>query len=286
LQSFLKNAGYVLGSIWREPSNRGQRGKRLFFFFAWQLWKRTVRRPVFVRLFNGLRFRAYPDCDVSSGVIYSKIPDSRDILFLRSHLKPGTLIDIGANVGLITLLLAEKVQYAWLFEPNPVAAARARANLEINHLKFEVHELALSDTTGSVEFEDEGGVSSCNRTVVGFTTSAPTRTVPCIQFDQFLAAHLLPSPISAIKIDVEGHENSVLHGMIECLRQNRPRIVMFEYLQRTNLRETIKLFETAGYTVLQLTAHGAVVATAEVPPLQNLFASPNELLQEFLSRAS
>jgi FkbM family methyltransferase len=283
LQSFLKNARYVLVSIWQEPSNRHQRFKRLFLFLGWQFWKRVVRRPIVIQLFNGLRFRAYPDCDVSSGVLYARIPDSRDILFMRSHIGQGTLIDVGANVGLVTLLLAEKIQYALLFEPNALAAARARANLELNGLRFEVHELALSDTTGTVEFEDLGGVSSRNRTVVGFSTLAPTCNVPCVRLDQFLADHPLPYPISALKIDVEGHENSVLRGMMDCLRRHRPRVVMFEYLQRTNLRETMNLFEAAGYTVLQLTPGGAAIATVDVPPLQDLFACPNELLQEFIA---
>jgi FkbM family methyltransferase len=283
LPSFLKNARYVLGSIWREPSNRHQRVKRLFLFSGWQFWKRAIRQPLVVRLFNGLRFRAYPDCQMSSAVMYARIPDSRDILYLRAHMGQGTLIDVGANVGLVTLLLADQVQYAVLFEPNPVAAARARANLELNGLRFEVQETALSDVTGTVEFEDEGGVSSCNRTVVGFKTSAPTRTVPCIQLDRFLADHTLPYPISAVKIDVEGHENSVLRGMMDCLRQHRPRVVMFEYLKRTNLRETIELFSAAAYTVLQLTPGGAAIATVDVPPLQDLFACPDELLGEFVA---
>lgn len=240
-----------------------------------------MRKPVVVGLFNGLRFRAYSDCHMSSAVLYARIPDSRDILYLRAHMGQGTLIDVGANVGLVTLLLADKLQNAQLFEPNPIAAGRARANLELNGLLFEVHEIALSDKTGTVELEDEGGVSSCNRTVVGFSTSAPTRIVPCMQLDRFLADHTLSQPISVIKIDVEGHENSVLRGMMECLRRHRPRVVMFEYLQRTNLRESIALFETAGYTVLQLTPGGASIATADTPPLQNLFACPHELVMEF-----
>jgi FkbM family methyltransferase len=168
-----------------------------------------------------------------------------------------------------------------LFEPNPIAAARARANLEPHGLRFEVYDLALSDATGTVKFEDEGGVSSCNRTVVGFSTSVPTRHVPCMQLDRFLVDRTLPYPITAVKIDVEGHENSVLRGMTQCLRRHRPRVVMFEYLQRTNLRETMGLSEAAGCTILQLTPKAAAIATADVPPLQDLFACPHELVQEF-----
>jgi FkbM family methyltransferase len=281
LPSFLKNTSYVLGLIWHEESNRGQRFKRLLLFLAWQFWKRVVRKAVEVLLFNGLHFRAYSDCQASSAVMYTRIPDSRDILFLRAHIREGTLIDVGANVGLVSLLLADRVQHGLLFEPNPIAAERARQNLALNGLKFEVHEVALSHTTGTVEFEDEGGVSTCNRTVVGFSSSLPTRKVQCVRLDEFIAQHPPPYPISAVKIDVEGHENQVLAGMTECLRHSRPRLVMFEYLQRTNLRETFRLFETVGYTVLQLKPNGAELATVEVPPLQDLFACPNELLPEF-----
>lgn len=238
LPAFLKNTRYVLGLIWHEPSNRKQRIKRLFLFLGWQVWKRLVRAPVVVKLFNGVQFRAYPDCQASSAVMYTRVPASRDILYLRAHLREGTLIDVGANVGLVALLLADKIQYALLFEPNPIAARRARENLALNRLNFEVHELALSDTNGTVEFEDGGGVSTCNRTVAGFSTSLPTSKVSCVRLDEFLARHPLPYPISAVKIDVEGHENQVLAGMMECLRHTRPRVVMFEYLQRTNLRET------------------------------------------------
>ncbi len=283
MPSFIKNTRYVLGSIWHEESNRRQRVKRLFLLLGWQFWKRAVRSPVVVTLFNGLKFRAYPDCYASSAVMYTRIPDSRDILYLRAHIHEGTLIDVGANVGLVTLLLADQVQHALLFEPNPMAAGRARENLALNRLKFEVHEAALSDRTGTVEFEDEGGVSTCNRTVSGFSTSLPTRKVACSTLDDFLAQHPLRYPISAVKIDVEGHENQVLAGMMECLRHSRPRLVMFEYLQRTNLRETLRLFTMVGYTVLQLTSKGAEIAGPDVPPLQDLFACPDELLPEFIS---
>jgi FkbM family methyltransferase len=213
--------------------------------------------------------------------MYARIPDSRDILFLRAHVHGGTLIDVGANVGLVTLLLADRVQHALLYEPNPVAAERARQNLALNGLHFEVHELAISDRTGTVDFEDEGGVSTCNRTVVGFSTPVPTRPVRCDRLDRLLMDQPPPHPVTVVKIDVEGHENQVLRGMMECLQRLRPRLVMFEYLQRTDLRETLRLFTIAGYSVWCLTSNGPQIVSAEVSPLQDLFACPNELLKVF-----
>ena len=102
-------------------------------------------------------------------------------------------------------------------------------------------------------FENTGAANPCNRAVVGFTATVPTITVRRATLDDFLVTHgPLPAPLTAIKIDVEGHENSVLRGMKSVLRTHRPRAIMFEYLQRTNLKETFEIFSECGYRIMFL----------------------------------
>lgn len=273
---------YPISNLWNEESNQGERLRRLSTFVGWQLWKRIVRKPITVSLFNGKRFIAYPDCDVSSGVLYTRIPNSRNILFLRKHVSGGTLIDVGANVGSVSLLLADRVEDAMLFEPNPVAAARARENLARNSLGFKVYELALSDANGEIRFESHGAVDSGGHVVVSAPSSQiVSRPVQRITFDQFLREHGDPDfPVSLVKIDVEGHENWVLRGMRRFLTEKRPPLVMFEYLQRTNLEETRAFFAGVGYQVFELAANGPVAVTGAVEPLQDLFACPSESMDE------
>lgn len=269
---------YPISSLWNEKSNRGQRIRRLLIFFSWQLWKRLVRKPITVSLFNGNRFEAYPDCQVSSGVLYTHIPNSRCILFLRKFLSGGTLLDIGANVGSVSLLLSDKLEDAILFEPNRVAAARARANLARNRLNFKVYELALSDTNGEIRFESAGAVDVGGHIVASDSRGKSAAcVVQRITFDEFLRQHGDPVfPVSLVKIDVEGHENSVLRGMRQFLEKKRPPLVMFEYLQRTNLEETLELFAGIGYQVFELATNGPVAVCDRVEPLQDLFACPLE----------
>jgi FkbM family methyltransferase len=271
---------YVLSSIWHEESNRGQRLRRISFFFAWQFWKRVLGKPVEARLFNGLRIRVYPDCDTSPSALYYSLPNGRCISFLRRFLDGGTFLDIGANVGLVSLLLADKIEHAILFEPNPSAAERAEENIHLNNLKFEVFRQALSDAAGAVQLEDAGGVSSCNRTVNGFSTTLPTITVNRTTLDQFFREYGTTA-ISIVKIDVEGHENSVLRGMKTFLRNERPKLVMFEYLARTDIQRTLDTFCEVGYSVFELTPAGPRHATNRVKPLQDLFACPTELAEQF-----
>ena len=83
-------------------------------------------------------------------------------------------------------------------------------------------------------------------------------------------------PIALVKIDVEGHENSVLRGMQKFFTEKRPPLVMFEYLQRTNIEETLRFFEAVGYKVFEVSSNGPVAITSRVEPLQDLFACPVE----------
>jgi FkbM family methyltransferase len=277
----IRDLRYVLRSIWQSESNHGQRVRRTIFFFGWQFWKRVVGSPVKARLFNGLQIEVWPDCNVSPSALYYSVPNDQAISFLRSHLKGGTFIDVGANIGLVSLLVADKIEHAILYEPNPLAVARARKNLAMNGLPFEVVAEALSDAAGTVQFENGGGTNACNRTVDGFITSQPTITVPRTTLDQFLQDHPPKAPVKAVKIDVEGHENSVLRGMKGFLRTARPKLVMFEYLQRTDISQVLATFGEVEYSVFELTASGPRIATAQVRPLQDLFACPNELALKF-----
>jgi FkbM family methyltransferase len=274
---------YPVVNLWNEESNRGQRTRRLLTFFGWQLWKRTIRKPVTVSLFNGRKFIAYPDCSVSSGILYTRIPNSRNIIFLRQHLSGGTLVDIGANVGSVSLLLADKVEDAILFEPNPLAAARARENIALNNLHFRLFEIALSDSNGEVCFESRGGVDATAHVVAASRDPEGVRhAVQCMTFDEFLRGHgPLRSPISLVKIDVEGHENGVFRGMRQFLRTQRPPLVMFEYLQRTNIRETLDFLREVEYLAFELGKNRPIPVTAQVEPLQDLFACPLELVPTF-----
>ena len=185
------------------------------------------------------------------------------------------MVDVGANVGLFTLSLADKVDRAILFEPNVIAAQRAKSNIIRNHLDFEVHAVALSDEVGELFFEDRGGVDSTNRTLTDpQMTSFPTRIVRRTTLDSFLKERLISiKNIALVKIDVEGHENAVLRGMQRTLTTLRPQILMFEYLQRTNFSETHELLNTAGYTIYSLNGQGILAPVVGRPePLQNLFA--------------
>ncbi len=60
-------------SVWNNPGNRDKRVRKLFAALRWQIYKRVVKRPKLITLANGARFRAYPDCVISSALQYADV---------------------------------------------------------------------------------------------------------------------------------------------------------------------------------------------------------------------
>ena len=125
----------VLNSVWNNPGNDGVRLRKSVAAVAWQIWKRTVRSPRVIKLRNGILFNAHPDCVVSSSLVYADWPEYHELQFVRSQLRPGEyVVDVGANIGHVSLLLADIVGVERLvaFEPTPVSFRRLQENWKLN----------------------------------------------------------------------------------------------------------------------------------------------------------
>ena len=56
---------------------------------------------------------------------------------------------------------------------------------------------------------------------------------------------------------------------------------MFEYLQRTDIVETLRILRDVDYSVFELSFAGPQAVTKQVNPLQDLFACPAERAKDF-----
>ncbi|MFM8469676.1 MAG: FkbM family methyltransferase [Limisphaerales bacterium] len=138
--------------------------------------------------------------------------------------------DVGSNVGYYTLLAAPLVgQHGKVhaFEPVSVQHADLRANLERNQLQNVVPErLIVTDRAGTMEInlgaEDNAGTASVN---LVYRENHSTERVDCTTLDAYLHARGI-TRLDVLKIDVEGHEPFVLHGMTDTLRTLRPLLLV------------------------------------------------------------
>lgn len=250
---------------------------------AWQIWKRTVRSPRILTLPNGVRFKAYPDCVVSSALIYADLPEYHELVFLRQQLKYNqVIIDVGANVGHISLLLADLVEphSIFAFEPTPISFQRLVENWQLNGWPTDgLFQAAVGAKAGFVFVQDVDRPVTTNA-VASTPYQECSVEVPLVCLDDL--RHLWgKAPIGLLKIDVEGYEVEVFRGSGQLLQKDRPPFIMFESLSKELDRAIGSVLENNEYVVFQLDTLGRPDFTKH--SAQNLFAVPKEHRDKFVN---
>ncbi len=139
----------------------------------------------------------------------------------------GTYFDVGANVGLTTIPVAQNALVKCLaFEPEPLNFAHLRDNIRRNttHGNVELHQVAIIDHRAPVMLGIAEGNIGDNR--VGYDEGGKRRMVqvPGVPLDDF---HDRIDGALAIKIDVQGAEPFAIAGGPKTLA--RADLVIMEF---------------------------------------------------------
>lgn len=155
------------------------------------------------------------------------------IAFLKTTLSGGgVLFDVGANVGLITFLIASQRTDVTVhaFEPNPHGALLWRRNRELNpDVDARLNEVAVGPTEGRAELALSADRESAWSHMVeeGSTTQLEAVEVPVITLDRYIAQERI-SFVDVVKLDVEGYEPRVLAGAARALSDRRVGCIVSE----------------------------------------------------------
>jgi FkbM family methyltransferase len=233
------------------------------------------RNGIAFRLSNGQVLRIGRDCGIglATGLYWRGIDSfepetSRTLRFFFS--RASTFVDIGANYGFYSLLAAHWNPHIRVvaFEPVSQIFAGLRRNIELNGLQGRIHAycVALSDQSGaaklffpSSESRDYESTATLAQGNWQQRKGAPVIEIQASSFADFERQH--PVRLDVVKIDVEDHEASVLRGMEEAIRRDRPFIVC-EILPRPHRNEkTREIIDSLGYTAYWITPSGFVRVT-------------------------
>jgi FkbM family methyltransferase len=134
-------------------------------------------------------------------------------------IKATKIYDIGANIGVYSIYCSDipNVSEIHAFEPAPAAydLLNINASLQSKGSGLKIHPVALSSDEGEVNFEIVSPLSGANSIVT--RPSKTTRIVKAIPLDKFST---IRGDRVGVKIDVEGHEVSVLRGAEEFFSKN------------------------------------------------------------------
>lgn len=159
--------------------------------------------------------------------------ESELVEHIRAALQPGdTIFDIGANIGLISILLAGgergKGSSVYAFEPEPRNFRQLSNNIGLNQLSDRIHpqQLALGAEQGQVELHIRGSEGEGRHSIASSKGATDAIAVKLSTLGDFCRE--VDACPQIIKIDVEGAEGQVLAGMASLLPDQAPRNVFLE----------------------------------------------------------
>ena len=178
------------------------------------------------------RFKA-PSLDRLIYILFHRfsLMGSAEKSFFVHHVRPGMrVVDIGANIGMYTLLLSQLVGEhgkVFAFEPDSALYEVLSHNCRINHAtNVKLFNLALGSKSETRFLFRPGLNSGDNRlakdTHVGFSQEMEVRVS---KLDDLLHEE----NIDFIKMDVQGWEFEVFHGMKRMIDHNQQLLIFFEF---------------------------------------------------------
>lgn len=214
--------------------------------------------------YHGLRWRLYPRESWGDRAITLKNahPIDDEIEFIKKfESEEMVLIDIGANVGIYTLLSAKYLPpNATIIsvEPHPNTAEKLKTNIGLNRALLEkmvtdlrIEEVALGDQNATLRLFQPNNRDIGSNSLHAEFSDAPYIEVKVVPLLTLVLEHKL-SKIDILKIDVEGFEDKVLLPFFrDADRSVWPRAILMEVLLRKKWEvDVVSHLLSIGYRVV------------------------------------
>lgn len=178
--------------------------------------------------------------------------EEEDRALLEAELAPGaSVVDVGANVGYMTLAAAKAVGPSGAViavEPHPANVALLEANLKANGLEHRVTvvQAAAWDTAGEVDLA-ECATSTGDHRVDTLQGERSVLAVRAVRLDDVVPDGVR---VSVIKLDTQATEDRVLAGARGLLARDRPVVLAEFWPQGIRERGEDPAAVLAGYRTL------------------------------------
>lgn len=219
------------------------------YFFSKSGWVEVER--------SGFRWRLHRDSYIGRMILEHSVFEPETTQLVQDLVKPGMhVLDIGANIGYYTLMLANCVGsdgFVWAFEPVTSYREQLVWHLEQNRLSHRVRVVpfGLSDTSTRCIIS-VGDTSA----TLHWTSDEPPLGKELITLNPLddIANDLGIRHVDFIKLDIDGHEPKFLRGASELLLKYHP-LVALEFAQHclhiagSDVREQARLLRELGYVI-------------------------------------
>lgn len=208
-----------------------------------QVLPKSLARSIFYRIpKNWFCFEAIVDYRGSKVFVWTGENIGRKIFFLNDFEgeqidifakfvnKKTIFYDVGANIGVYSLVAGGAGAKVFAFEPSPDVLPYLKKNIELNDYDITLVPEAVGHKKGEIPFyistKENMGVGRIMEYGKRTDRSVPPVNVPVDTLDAFAEHH--PAP-TLIKMDIEGAELFALEGGKKLLRREDAPILMVEF---------------------------------------------------------
>lgn len=190
------------------------------------------KEPVWIKTTFGFQVKVDPFLDkgVERSLFYFGTYEPGTLNIMQSILKPGdTFVDVGANIGLMTLRAANLVGgegKVYAFEPNPKTNEILRENIQKNNLfNVQVESFALGSEIKEAIIYDRWDANRGAASLIKPEFETTSTSIMQTTFDDYFKNI---NQVNLIKIDVEGFELEVLNGAMQTLTNPEAPMLIIE----------------------------------------------------------
>ena len=160
--------------------------------------------------------------------------DKFEVESLKQIIKKGDIVvDLGANIGYYTLILAQlvgKSGHVYSFEPDPSNFEILSKNVKENkHDNVTLVQKAISDKNGKVELYVSKRNLASHR-IFDAEDNRESIEVDVTTLDEYFKK--FKKPIKFIKMDVEGAESAAISGASKIIQDSKNLVIMMEYFPK------------------------------------------------------
>lgn len=248
--------------ILSHPLNRNYYLKTLVRVVTWKINQFTFKKPLIVEIEKGIRCLCYPDSAFGSLIVYMKLPEYQEMKFALKVIEEDSIfIDVGANIGIYSLLAASKIKSGkvYAFEPVNKVILNFKENIRLNNFgsKVSVFNKVISEKSGKEPyvFEKVSEISA-----IGSGKTGNHSLVKSMSLDDFISKEKIKN-IDFLKIDVEGAEMKVLSGARRLLSEGWIKYLLLE-VNKKSVRygyvpsDLVNYLNKFGYKTFKFTEKG------------------------------
>ena len=274
---WFERVGTVVSFTWRHPANRGHRLRRTLSAIRFQVLGRLFGRRAHARVGNRSVIEADAHVYHSARAMYANPVDWNEMHAWKSALGPGSLfVDVGANVGLYTILGIEAGAEVIAVEPSRIARDRLASNLKLNGYSAEVVPAALGETDGTLRLTTQ--LDNQNHLLLSSDfQEVESEEVPVLTLDGLVGER----SVDGLKVDVEGAELLVMKGAQRLLAEQRIKLIQLEWnessmdLLKQDRTPLAELLSSHGYALFRADEQGELVPVSDFGFGADVFARPS-----------